>query len=70
VELVHIQSGGKLDISLLKGILEENGIKTIVKSNHGQGFVIRAGNLFEEYHLFVQAENEVSAKELASLYSK
>ncbi|MGB4609013.1 MAG: hypothetical protein WBH77_00135 [Saccharofermentanales bacterium] len=70
MDLILIKKGNYTDISLLKGILEHNQIKTLVKSEKGEGFVMRAGNLLEEYSLYVHPDDEISAREFAEIYSE
>ncbi|NLM19151.1 MAG: hypothetical protein GX217_03900 [Clostridiaceae bacterium] len=70
MDLILIKKGNYTDISLLKGILENNQIKTLVKAEKGEGFVMRAGNLLEEYSLYVHPDDETTARELAEIYAE
>lgn len=70
MEFVLIKQGPQTDILLLKGILEENHIDSVLQSKHGSGFVMRAGSVLEEYSLFVQEKDAPLARELAEAFSK
>ncbi len=48
-----VKRGTYIEISMAKELLEANGIRCLVKSEHGEGFVIKTGNFFEEYTLYV-----------------
>lgn len=42
MDLILIKRANRTDISLLKGIVEHNQIKSLVKSDKGDGFIMRA----------------------------
>ena len=68
MDLVVIKQGDQVEISLLKGILDQNKIDSMIETKQGSGFVMRAGNVLEEYYLFVRKEDEEAAKELAEAF--
>ncbi len=69
MELVLVKRGHEAEIHLLKGILDENHIDSIMETKQGAGFVMSAGNLLEEYSLLVRKEDAQAAKELAAAFS-
>lgn len=68
MDLVIIKQGDQVEISLLKGILDQNKIDSMIETKQGSGFVMRAGNVLEEYYLLVRKEDEEAAKELAEAF--
>lgn len=68
MDLVVIKQGDQVEISLLKGILDQNKIDSMIETKQGSGFVMRAGNVLEEYYLLVRKEDEEAAKELAEAF--
>lgn len=68
MDLVVIKQGDQVEINLLKGILDQNKIDSMIETKQGSGFVMRAGNVLEEYYLLVRKEDEEAAKELAEAF--
>ncbi len=68
MDLVVIKHGDQVEINLLKGILDQNKIDSMIETKQGSGFVMRAGNVLEEYYLLVRKEDEEAAKELAEAF--
>ncbi len=52
---------------MARGILENKQIPSLLKSKHGAGFVLWAGDLLEEYYLYVRAEDEKLALDLLAV---
>lgn len=69
MDLVVLKVGNREEILLLRGILESNQIDAIVETRQGAGFVMRAGNLLEEYSLLVRDADEARARELLEAFS-
>ncbi|MDO5650223.1 MAG: DUF2007 domain-containing protein [Gallicola sp.] len=65
---VLVKKSNKIDIELAKGLLENNHIPCLVKTEHGEGFVLRAGGMLEEYFLYVKPEDAKTAKAICDAY--
>lgn len=64
LNLVLVTEGKSFDISLKENLLKNNGIPCLIQSEYGSGFVMQAGNLLENYKLYVAEENLNRAREL------
>lgn len=70
MEEVMVFTGSRVETELMRGLFEENNIPYVLKTDHGWGFIIRAGGMFENFHLFVRPEDEAKAKELVEGYAQ
>lgn len=62
MDLISIFQGSFIEASIAKEILDEEGIPSILQSEHGEGFLIKTGgSAFETYHLFVEAQDAEEA---------
>ena len=50
--------------SMLKDVLEQNGIPVLSSSNIGAGMAMRAGSMFERIRFFVRYQNLADAKQI------
>lgn len=66
-DLVLVFQGPALEAKMARGILENKQIPSLLKSKHGAGFVLWAGDLLEEYYLYVRAEDEKLALDLLAV---
>ncbi|MDI9490972.1 MAG: hypothetical protein GX145_05630 [Clostridiaceae bacterium] len=64
LNLVLVAEGKYFDISLKENLLKNNEIPCLIQSEYGSGFVMQAGNLLENYKLYVAKENLNRALEL------
>ncbi|MGI6440813.1 MAG: hypothetical protein ACOX00_02585 [Peptoniphilaceae bacterium] len=64
---VLVYKGSQMHAEMARGILEDNGIPSLLTSQHGAGFVIRAGGLLEDYFLYVRPDHAALARDLVSL---
>lgn len=67
-DLVQVYSGTKMEAELVHGLLEAEGINTLLQSQHGLGFVIRAGGMIESYYIFVDEKDAERALGLVEAY--
>ena len=67
-DLVQVYSGTKMEAELVHGLLEAEGINTLLQSQHGLGFVIRAGGMIESYYIFVDEKDAERALSLVEAY--
>ncbi len=63
-----VKKGSYVEIQMLKEILEENNINCLVKSEHGEGFVLSTGGYLEEYTLYVNEDDVVLANSLSDSF--
>ena len=66
--LILILQGSQMQVDMARVLLEENDIRSLVRSEHGMGFVLRAGGMFEEYYLYVAPEDAEEAAALCEAF--
>ncbi|HHV42156.1 MAG TPA: DUF2007 domain-containing protein [Clostridiaceae bacterium] len=66
-DTVLVFTGAYIDVELAKGLLENNNIPFLLKSQHGSGFVIRAGYVLEKYYLYVHRKDKDKAEEILAV---
>jgi hypothetical protein len=64
---VLIFSGSRFEADLAKGLLESNDISYFLTSEHGAGFVIRAGDILEQYFIYVNTGDQDRAEEILAI---
>ena len=64
---VLIFSGSRFQADLAKELLEGENIPFLLTSEHGAGFVLRAGDILEQYYIFVNPANQKRAEELLAV---
>lgn len=64
---VLVFSGPYIEAELAKGLLENSQIPFLLRSQHGAGFVLRAGNVLEEYYIYVRREDQQQAEDVLSV---
>ena len=64
MEPVSVYVGDQFEAALVEGALKEHGINCLKQSEHGAGFVLRAGAMFESFHIYVAKEDEARAREI------
>lgn len=67
-DLITVYSGTQIEAELVRHLLEAEGINTLLQSQHGLGFVIRAGNMLESYYISVSEKDVERAQELVEAY--
>ncbi|HHU07185.1 MAG TPA: DUF2007 domain-containing protein [Clostridiaceae bacterium] len=65
--LVLVFSGGRIEADLAKGMLESNNIPYWLKSEHGAGFAIRAGDILEQYFIYVNPQDKLRAEDILAI---
>lgn len=65
--LALVFCGGRIDADLAKGMLENNHIPFWLKSEHGVGFAIRAGDILEHYYIYVNPQDKERAEEILAI---
>ncbi|MDD4324332.1 MAG: DUF2007 domain-containing protein [Eubacteriales bacterium] len=66
-DAVLVFSGKHFEADLAKGLLESNQIPYVMRSEHGAGFVLRAGDILEQYYIFVNTEDRQRAEEILTV---
>ncbi len=62
-DLVLVFNGSRFEADLAKGLLEDAAIPHFLTSEHGAGFVLRAGSILERYYLYVNPQDKDRAEE-------
>ena len=62
-DLVLVFNGSRFEADLAKGLLEDASIPHILTSEHGAGFVLRAGSILERYYIYVNPEDKKRAED-------
>ncbi len=70
MEQIMVFRGPFIDVSMAKEVLENNGIPCLMRSEHGERFILRTGGLLEDYFLYVSREEEEKARELLQSIGK
>ncbi|MDD7402274.1 MAG: hypothetical protein SPK23_03655 [Eubacteriales bacterium] len=60
--------GKDLEADLLKPLLMDNGIQAQILSTQGRGFTLNAGNVLEDYTVFVPEEQAGEARQLVAAF--
>lgn len=66
-EKVLVDRGSQIHAEMAREILEQNEIPSLLTSEHGAGFVMRAGGLLEDYFLYVRPDQAEKAIELVAV---
>ncbi|NLK57678.1 MAG: hypothetical protein GX291_00215 [Tissierellia bacterium] len=66
-EKVLVYRGSQIHAEMAREILEQNEIPSLLTSEHGAGFVMRAGGLLEDYFLYVRPDQAEKAIELVAV---
>lgn len=64
---VLVFRGSRFEANLAKGLLEGADIPFLMTSEHGAGFVLRAGDILEQYYIFVNPRDRDQAEELLAV---
>lgn len=64
---VIVYKGSQIHAEMAREILEQNGIPCLLTSEHGAGFVMRAGGILEEYYLYVRPDHAERALDLVAI---
>lgn len=70
MDMVMVLKGSRLPIEMAKEVLGNNNIPCMMQSQHGAGFVMKTGGLFEEYYLYVNPEDLEKAQELCQYFKE
>ena len=62
-DFVLVFNGSRFEADLAKGLLEDASIPYFLTSEHGAGFVLRAGSILERYYIYVIPEDKERAED-------
>ncbi|MDO5755468.1 MAG: DUF2007 domain-containing protein [Tissierellia bacterium] len=65
---VLIFQGRQAPAMMAKEALEEAKIPYWLRSDHGEGFILRAGALLEDYYIYVRKEDEEKARKIVEYF--
>ncbi|HZJ68912.1 MAG TPA: DUF2007 domain-containing protein [Candidatus Eisenbacteria bacterium] len=66
--LTLVFTGKQMEVEMAQGLLEDNEIKSLIQSEHGAGFTMQAGKMFENYYLYVEEKDAQEALALCDAF--